>query len=86
MEFHLDSFAICIVATESFIDESYYVTEEEGPIQVNVTRSGNLQNTSVVLVATDNFRGSASGRPEFKLKKAYFFVQQYYVFLSLYQF
>jgi len=52
------------VATVSFIEESYYVVEREGPVQVNITRSGNLQNTSIVLVATDDFRGSASGRQE----------------------
>ena len=59
------------VATITFDDESYYVVEREELVQVNATRSGNLQNTSIVLVATDNFRGSASGGQELTLKDRY---------------
>lgn len=50
------------VATVSFDAANFTVVERAGSLRINVTRSGNLQNTSVVLVATDNFQGTASGK------------------------
>lgn len=49
------------MATVSFESESYRVSERQPRLRINITRSGNLQNTSVVLVATDDFQGTASG-------------------------
>ncbi len=49
------------VATVSFQESTYQISEGMESIQISLTRSGNLKNTSVVLVATDNFQGSASG-------------------------
>ena len=51
-----------IVATVSFVTSSYMISERQSSLQVNITRSGNLQNTSVVLVASDDFQGTASGK------------------------
>ncbi len=50
------------MATVSFEEASYKVSERQGTLRVNITRSDNLQNTSVVLVASDNFQGTASGK------------------------
>lgn len=49
------------VATVSFEVASYRVSEEETILRVNITRAGNLQNASVVLLASDDFQGTASG-------------------------
>ena len=51
-----------LVATVSFEFASYRVSERQNSLRVNITRAGNLQNTSVVLVASDNFQGTASGK------------------------
>ena len=50
------------MATVSLEAASYGVPERQGVLQINITRSGNLQNTSVILVATDDFQGTASGK------------------------
>ena len=50
------------MATVSLEAASYSVPERQGVLQINITRSGNLQNTSVILVATDDFQGTASGK------------------------
>ena len=49
------------VSTVSFEDESYRVSEGAGMLTVNVTRSGDTDILATVLVATDNFVGTASG-------------------------
>jgi hypothetical protein len=53
------------LATVSFKAASYRVSEQEETLQVNITRSGNLQNLSVVLLASDNFQGTASAREDY---------------------
>ena len=55
-------FLFHIVATVSFDAASYTVLERQSSLSVNITRSGNLQNASVVLVASNNFHGTASGK------------------------
>ena len=49
------------VSTVSFADEDYSVSEGAGTLTVNVTRSGSTETSATVLVATDNFQGTASG-------------------------
>ena len=52
---------VTTVASVSFDSRNYVVLEAEGSLQINITRSGNTATLSVVLVATDNFQGTASG-------------------------
>ena len=55
------SVIITIVATVSFAAASYRVSEGVERLDINVTRSGNTENLANVLVATENFQGTASG-------------------------
>lgn len=50
-----------IVATVSFAAASYRVLEGAGTLSVTIIRSGNTGSLATVLVATDNFHGTASG-------------------------
>ena len=52
---------IIIVATVSFAAASYRVSEGAERLDVSITRSGNTENLADVLVATENFQGTASG-------------------------
>ena len=49
------------MATVSFAEESYRVSEGTGTLVINITRSGDTDIAATVLVATDNFEGTASG-------------------------
>ena len=45
----------------SFSSSTYTVSESAGTLQVTTTRSGAVNTTAVVLVASDSFEGTASG-------------------------
>jgi len=53
------------VATVSFEARSYTVSEGNRILPVNITRSGDTESLATVLVATDNFIGTASGQYEY---------------------
>ena len=48
-------------ATVGFSSSTYTVSESAGTLQVTITRSGAVNTTAVVLVASDAFEGTASG-------------------------
>ena len=50
------------MATVSFSSASYEFDESAGDVQITVTRSGNTESNATVLVASDNFQGTAAGR------------------------
>ena len=49
------------MATVSFAETSYRVSEGTGTLVVNITRSGDTNIVATVLAASDNFEGTASG-------------------------
>ena len=49
------------MATVSFSSSTYTVSENAGSLQVTITRSGAVSNTTVVHVASDTSKGTASG-------------------------
>lgn len=46
----------------SFSSNTYRFAESIGTAEVLLTRSGNEDNLAIVLVATDDFQGTASGK------------------------
>lgn len=50
------------VATVSFSAPTYTAVENEGKISILITRGGDTESVAVVLVATEIFQGSASGK------------------------
>ena len=50
------------MATVSFSSSSYTVSESSGKLQFIITRSGAVDTKVVVLVASDAFEGTASGK------------------------
>ena len=52
---------IHVVATVSFSSATYEYDEGVGDVQIIVTRSGNIESKATVLVASDNFQGTAAG-------------------------
>lgn len=50
------------VATVSFSAPTYTAVENEGMISILITRGGDTESVAVVLVATEIFQGSASGK------------------------
>ena len=55
------------VATVSFSSTIYKYAEGTGGAQVTVTRSGNTEAIAIVLVASDNFQGTAAGNRQLSL-------------------
>ena len=49
------------MATVSFSSSAYTVSESAGTLQVTITRSGAINTTAVVQVASDAFEGTATG-------------------------
>ena len=49
------------MATVSFAEANYRVSEGTGTLVVNITRSGDTDIVATVLAASDNFEGIASG-------------------------
>ena len=49
------------MATVSFSSSTYTVSESAGTLQVNITQSGAVNTTAVVLVASNSFEGTATG-------------------------
>lgn len=49
------------MATVSFSSATYQYDEGAGDVQITVTRSGNIASEAIVLVASDNFQGTATG-------------------------
>ena len=50
-----------VVATVSFSSATYQFGEGTEDVQITITRSGNIESTAVVLVASDTFQGTAAG-------------------------
>ena len=50
------------MATVSFTSATYQYDEGAGDVQLTITRSGNIESKAIVLVASDNFQGTAAGR------------------------
>ena len=50
------------VATVSFAASTYTVAENAGHVTIHVIRSGDTEIEAVVLVASENFVGTASGK------------------------
>ena len=57
----LTVFKYLAVATVSFSSPTYTVSENAGTLKVTITRSGAVNTTAVVQVASDAFEGTASG-------------------------
>ena len=53
------------MATVSFSAATYSTVENEGMISILITRGGDTESVAVVLVATEIFQGSASGKAFF---------------------
>ena len=49
------------MATVSFSSATYQYEEGAGDVQITVTRSGNIESKAIVLVASDDFQGTAAG-------------------------
>ena len=50
------------VSTVSFEESTFQIAEESGlSVAITVTRSGDIDREAIVLVASDNIRGTASG-------------------------
>ena len=49
------------MATVSFAEARYEVSESTGTLDINITRSGDTDIMVTVFAASDNFEGTASG-------------------------
>lgn len=50
-----------VVATVSFSSAIYQYDESAGDILITIIRSGNIESKAFVLIASDNFQGTAAG-------------------------
>ena len=58
----LFAITLIVVATVSFSSATYHYDEGAGDVQITITRSRNIVSKAIVLVASDNFLGTAAGR------------------------